>query len=199
MNRKRNVAIYVYDNAEVLDFAGPFEVFSVTAELNNDELFQVYVVAEEERLITAVNGLLVMPHTTIHNCPPPDILVIAGGIGSRQQMQKPDVLNWVQTIAQSAEIVMSVCSGALILGKAGLLDNLPATTHHGVFDVLAQVAPTATLRPDDRFVDNGRIITTGGISAGIDGSFHVVQRLYGTAVALKTAQYMEYNWSPPSN
>ncbi len=199
MNKKRNVAIYVYDNAEVLDFAGPFEVFSVTAELNNDELFQVYVVAEEERMITAVNGLLVMPHYTIHTCPPPDILVIAGGVGSRQQIQNPDVLAWVQRVAQSGEVVMSVCSGALILGKAGLLDNLPATTHHEVFDVLAQVAPTATLCPDDRFVDNGRIITTGGISAGIDGSFHVVQRLYGTAVAQKTAQYMEYDWMPPSN
>ena len=199
MNRKRNVAIYVYDNAEVLDFAGPFEVFSVTAELNNDELFRVYVVAEEERLITAVNGLLIMPHYTIHNCPPPDILVLAGGIGSRQQMQNANVLVWVQRVAQSGEIVMSVCSGALILGKAGLLDNLPATTHHEVFDVLAQAVPTATLRPDDRFVDNGRIITTGGITAGIDGSFHVVQRLYGTAVAEKTAQYMEYDWTPPSN
>lgn len=199
MNKKQNVAIYVYDNAEVLDFAGPFEVFSVTAELNNDELFQVYVVAEEERLITAVNGLIIMPHYTIHNCPMPDILILAGGVGSRQQIQKPEVLGWIQTIAKTAEVVMSVCSGALILGKAGLLDNLPATTHHGVFDVLAEVAPTATLCPDDRFVDNGRIITTGGISAGIDGSFHVVQRLYGTAVAQKTAQYMEYNWAPPPN
>lgn len=190
---RRAVAILVYDEAEVLDFAGPFEVFSVTAELNGYEPFDVFLVAEDDRAIRAVNGLRVLPDYTVANCPKPDILVVAGGAGSRRVMANGGLIDWVTRTAEEAEIVMSVCSGARILARAGLLDGLAATTHHEVFEHLRELAPEAEIREGERFVDAGRIITTGGISAGIDGSFHVVERLLGPAVARRTADYMEYD------
>ncbi len=141
-----------------------------------------------------MNGLRVLPDYTTANCPQPDILIVAGGAGSRQQMENGPLVRWVQRSAERAEIVMSICSGARILARAGLLDSVPATTHHEVLDHLRDLAPDAEIRSGERFVDAGRIVTTGGISAGIDGSFHVVERLLGPDVARRTAEYMEYDW-----
>lgn len=194
-DRRRNVAILVFDGAEVLDFAGPFEVFSVTSELNDHRYFQVFVVAEEERPIRAVNGLRIVPDHSFDTSPAPDVLVVSGGAGSRREMENPDLLGWVKRVSERAEVVLSVCSGARILARAGLLRGRPATTHHEVLDDLRELAPDAEVRGDARFVDAGRIVTTGGISAGIDGSFHVVERLLGREVARRTARYMEYDWN----
>lgn len=193
----RNVAILVFEDAEVLDFAGPFEVFSVTSELNNYEPFSVFLVAEEARPIRAVNGLTVVPNHDFSTTPEPHILVVAGGGGSRREMEDERLLQWVRSVSQGAELVMSVCSGARILARAGLLSGLPVTTHHEVLDHLRELAPDADVRSDQRFIDTGRVITTGGISAGIDGSFHVVERLLGQEVAVRTARYMEYDWPRP--
>jgi transcriptional regulator GlxA family with amidase domain len=195
---KRNVAIFLFDAVEVLDFAGPFEVFSVTSELNNHQYFNVYTVAEKLGAITAVNGLSVNPRYCFADCPHPDILIVPGGIGSRVAMNNPRVVEWVKAVSPQAELVLSVCSGARILARCGLLDGLAATTHHEVIEHLRELAPNTVIQENVRFVDTGRIMTSGGISAGIDLSFHVVHKLWGAEAAAKTARYMEYNWKSPS-
>lgn len=188
----RKVAILLFDDVEVLDFAGPFEVFSVTAEINPDELFHVYTVAEEKKPILTRNGLSVNPDYTLSDCPQPDVLIVPGGQGTRKAMKDAKILDWVQHTANEAELVLSVCTGSLVLGAAGLLDGLRITTHHQAFDLLREVAPGAEVVEDQRFVDSGRAITSGGISAGIDMCLYVVGKLLGGDYKAKTAAYMEY-------
>lgn len=193
---KRRVAILIFEDAEVLDFAGPFEVFSVASELHGDALFDVQPVASTPAPLRAVNGMVVLPNATFAEASAPDILVIVGGAGTRRAMTDPNLLDWVEKTATQAEVVMSVCSGTRILAVLGMLDDLEITTHHQVVEHVAELAPKAKLRRGERFVDTGRIVTTGGISAGIDGSFHLVARLAGADVAKATAAYMEYRWVP---
>ena len=182
----------------MLDFAGPFEVFSVTGKRDETDPFNVYTVAESEGPILARNGLSVNPSFTFANCPDPDILVVPGGYGARAQMVNSTVLAWVREVADQAELVLSICTGSLILAKAGLLDGLAATTHHLVLDLLAEVAPDTEVRGDVRVVDNGSVVTSAGVAAGMDMSFHVVARLLGEQQALETAGYIEYPWTPQS-
>ena len=191
---KRNLAILIFDDVEVLDFAAPFEVFAVTSELNNYEPFNVFLVAESQRTYKAVNGLQVVPNYEISNCPNPDILVVPGGVGTRTQMNDQKLINWIQKVSEQAELVMSICTGARLLAKAGLLDGLEITTHHEAYDELRQLVPTAIVNERKRYIDRGKILTTGGISAGIDGSLYVVNKLLGREIARKTAIYMEYDW-----
>jgi transcriptional regulator GlxA family with amidase domain len=186
----------VFDDAEVLDFCGPFEVFSVTGRDRDPKPFRVRLVAEKARPVLARNGLSVNPDHTLADCPRSDILLVPGGQGTRKLMHNRAVVDWVRDRAAGAELVLSVCTGALVLGAAGLLDGLAATTHHGAFGELRQAALKATVREGVRFVDNGRVITSGGIAAGIDMSLHVVARLHGPEVAAQTARYMEYPWQP---
>lgn len=192
MSQPRNVAILIFDEVEVLDFCGPFEVFGVTGRSQEDAPFNVYTVAESMEPVLARNGLSVNPRYTIADCPPPDLLVIPGGFGARKQMHNPVVIEWIKRCAGPAELVLSVCTGALLLANAGLLDGLAATTHHGAFDLLRAAAPRTEVREGERFVDNGKLITSAGISAGIDMSLHVVARLLGEKVARETAERMEY-------
>jgi transcriptional regulator GlxA family with amidase domain len=194
--RPRNVAILIFDDAEVLDFCGPFEVFSVTGRAEPVRPFNVYTVAEKAAPVLARNGLSVNPAYTLADCPKPDILLIPGGYGTRREMNNPALLAWITAQAGQVELLLSVCTGALVLGKAGLLDGLQVTTHHSAFDLLAEVAPGATICLAERFLDNGRVIVSAGISAGIDMSLHVVSRLLGVEVAAETARYMEYDWRP---
>ncbi len=193
---KREVAILVFEDAEVLDFSGPFEVFAVTSELNDDRLFDVNLVARDRNPVRSINGMQVLPNRSCAEMPAPQVLVIAGGSGSRRAMHDPDLLAWTAQAVRSAEVVLSVCSGSRLLAALGLLAGKPFTTHHQVFDHLLEIEPTAQPVREARFVDTGRIITTGGISAGIDGAFHVVARLHGADVAERTAGYMEYRWTP---
>jgi transcriptional regulator GlxA family with amidase domain len=194
----RNVAILMFDDVEVLDFAGPFEVFSVTSQLSKGERpFAVSTVAVHPGAVNARNGLSVNPDSTISDCPPPDILIVPGGQGTRKLIDNSAVINWIKDCAPTAELVLSVCTGSLLLAKAGLLEGLEATTHHQVLDLLKELAPNTTIIENQRFVDNGKIITSGGIAAGIDMSLHVVGKLLGTAQAEQTAEHMEYkigNW-----
>jgi transcriptional regulator GlxA family with amidase domain len=189
---KKNVAILIFDDVEVLDFAGPFEVFALTDELCHHEPFHTFTVATAPGSVRARNGLKVVPDFTLENCPPPHVLVIPGGSGTRPLLNKPALLEWLRTKARTAEIVMSVCTGALVLAKAGLLDGLRITTHHTALDLLRELAPTAIVDPSSRFHDHGKIITSAGISAGLDASLHVVARLLGPAAAETTARQMEY-------
>ncbi len=194
---KPNLAILIFDDIEVLDFAAPFEVFAVTSELNNYEPFNVFLVAETQRTYKAVNGLQVVPNYEISNCPNPDILILPGGVGTRTQMHNQKLITWIKKISERAELLMSVCTGARLLAKAGLLDRLEITTHHEAYDELRQLVPTASVKERKRFVDQDKILTTGGISAGIDGSLYVVNKLLGQEIARKTAIYMEYDWQSP--
>lgn len=196
MSGQRCVAILVFPDVEVLDFCGPFEVFSITGRDRDPKPFRVRLVSEHAGPILARNGLSVNPDYTLADCPKADLLLIPGGMGTRPLMHNATVVDWVRRRAAEAELVLSVCTGALILARAGLLDGLAATTHHGALDLLRETAPNTTIRTESRFVDNGRVITSGGIAAGIDMALHVVGRLEGLAVAEQTARYMEYPWIP---
>lgn len=196
MTKQRNVAILIFDDVEVLDFAGPFEVFNVTGEVISPAPFNVYMIAEKADPIKARGKLSINPHYTLNNCPTPDILLIPGGIGARPLLNNADLLSWIKTQAEKVEFLLSVCTGALLLGKAGLLDGLEATTHHTAFDFLREITPNTIVHEDRRYVDNGKIITAGGISAGIDMSLYVVAGLLGEDNLQATLDEMEYTWTP---
>ena len=191
--KQRNLAILIFDDVEVLDFCGPFEVFSITGKRDGSDPFHVYTVAQKTP-VSARNKLSINPHYTLKNCPQPDILVVPGGFGTRGEMLNETLLEWIKQLYPQTEHILSVCTGALILAKAGLVENIAATTHHGAFDELRAVAPNAEIREGDRIVDSGKIIFSGGISAGIDASFYLVAKLLGRETALETASYMEYDW-----
>lgn len=159
----------------------------------------MYTVAQRSAPVTARNGLSLNPRHSFTNCPPPDILVVPGGFGTRREMKNPVMLEWIARTAPSCDLILSVCTGALVLGAAGLLDGLEATTHFMAFDELRAVAPRTTVRTETRIVDNGNVILSAGVSAGIDMSLHVVARLLGADVARETASYMEYEgtWERP--
>ena len=193
MNKKRNIGILIFDNVEVLDFAGPFEVFSVTSELNNFEPFNVFTVGEMSAPIRAVNGLSVNPTFDFNTCPSLDVLIIAGGSGTRKLMEKKNVLDWIHKVHQKSELTLSICSGARLLGVLGILDGKPYCTHHEVYEHMKEIVPTGKPRRKQRFINTGKIYTSGGISAGIDLAFHIVEKLLGKKVAKLTATYMEYN------
>ncbi len=205
--KQRNVAILIFDDVEVLDFCGPFEVFSITGKRDGLDPFNVYTVAEKTPIF-ARNNLSVNPKYTFETCPQPDILVVPGGggrradgtpYGTRREMDNEILLEWINQLYPNTEHILSVCTGALILAKAGLAENIAATTHHHAFAELRAVAPNTEIREGERVVDNGKIIFSGGISAGIDASFYLVAKLLGKEVALKTATYMEYDWQEVVN
>jgi transcriptional regulator GlxA family with amidase domain len=187
------VGILIFDDVEVLDFCGPFEVFSVTGRRDNRNCFEVYTVAEEQKPVCARNNLSVNPSYSISSCPAPQILIVPGGYGTRREMSNQNLIQWISAVSKSAELVLSVCTGALLLAKAGLLEHLNATTHHGALDLLQQVAPNTTVIKE-RIVDNGKVILSAGISAGIDMSLYVVAKIYGAETAREAAGYMEYDW-----
>jgi len=189
----RNVAILIFDEVEVLDFCGPFEVFGVTGLILRPKPFNVYTVAEKSPIV-ARNGLSVNPTYNLENCLQPDILLVPGGYGTRREINNPTIINWIQAQFPKVELMLSVCTGALVLGKAGLLDGLSATTHFGAEAELRAVAPKTTVCMSERYVDNGKVITSAGISAGIDMALYTVGRLLGAEVAADTAHYMQYDY-----
>jgi transcriptional regulator GlxA family with amidase domain len=197
----RNVGILIFDDVEVLDFCGPFEVFSVARpvgeQADDTRLFAVRTVAEENRLIRCRGGLLVQPHLTTADAPPGafDILVVPGGQGTRRERLNRRLLDWIAAHDGRTELTTSVCTGAFLLAERGLLDGRRATTHWASVDWMRQQYPAVTMLADTRFVDEGHIITSAGISAGIDMSLHVIARLHGSETAAWTARRMEYEWS----
>jgi transcriptional regulator GlxA family with amidase domain len=189
----RTVGILIFNDVEVLDFAGPFEVFSVTSQLNDFEAFQVFTISQRMDQILAVNGLKVIPDFAIEKHPPIDILVISGGQGTNQLLSDDKLLQWLKKIYGTCQVTLSICSGARLLGKIGLLDHKPFCTHHEVYDHMKVMAPLGIPQRDKRYVQTDeRLYTSGGISAGIDLSFYIVERLLGSAIAKRTADYMEY-------
>lgn len=195
----KNVGIYLFNKVELLDFAGPYEVFSTTSELNDNKAFKVFTVSEDGGAIKSVNGLIVIPDYSFDNHPKIDILIIPGGEGTKNEIKKKKVMEWVNKTQGSAEIMATVCSGARIPAVLGLLDGLEATTHQSVIDDVKKLAPNVTIDHTKRFIDNGKIMTSGGISAGIDLSLHIVKKLCGEDTAQKTMEYMEYGEAAPKN
>jgi transcriptional regulator GlxA family with amidase domain len=189
----RRVAVLLFDDVEVLDFAGPFEVFGVARTEAGVFAFEVFTVALERTLVAARNDLCILPHVSTADAGRIDVLVIPGGFGTRREMRDDAMLNVVRELSASADLTLSVCTGALVLGAAGLLRGLAATTHYGAMDELRALDCAAVL-PDARIVDNGRIITSAGVSAGIDAALHIVSRLLGHGAAIDTARYMQYDW-----
>lgn len=194
--KSRSVGILIFDDVEVLDFCGPFEVFAVTGRQVVPDAFDVFTVARSHDAVSARNGLSVNPRYALDDAPQIDLLLIPGGYGTRPLMTDATIIDWIRQRAAQAELVLSVCTGSLLLAKAGLLDELSATTHHLALDLLRDVAPGTTVCDDRRVVDNGRVITSAGVAAGIDMSFHVVARLLGADVARQAAGYIEYPWQP---
>lgn len=193
----RTVGILIFDEVEVLDFCGPFEVFSSARPAGKDgagdRLFRVVTIAEEVRTISARGGLLVQPHYAIDDHPPLDILLVPGGFGTRQVLTNDRLLAWIGEQGRRVELATSVCTGAFLLAATGLLDGLRATTYWSVVQNLGERYPAVTPVGDARFVDEGRVVTAAGVSAGIDMSLHVVARLHGEAAADWTARLMEYD------
>ncbi len=190
----RNVAILIFPDVEILDFCGPFEVFSVAGRVAEPSAFNVFTISEQFGPVRTHNGLSVNPHYRLDNAPQPDLLLIPGGLGTRPLLNNGPLLEWIRTKSGVAELTLSVCTGSLLLAKAGLLDGLETTTHSGALDLLRQLAPKANVHADRRYVDNGRIVCSAGIAAGIDMSLHIVERLLGPESAIKTTRYMEYPW-----
>lgn len=191
--RMMNVAIVLWNGVELLDFAGPGEVFAATQ--TEKAGFNVYTVGELDEPIVSQGFVEITPKYTIENCPRPDIIVLPGG-GTGAALRAHALIKWVKDSEKDATAVMSVCTGAFILAEAGLLDGKEATTHWSAIDRLKEVAKNTKVFADRRFVDNGKIITCAGVSAGIDGSLHLVAKLLGDDVARHTARYMEYEWKP---
>jgi transcriptional regulator GlxA family with amidase domain len=187
-----NVGIFLFNEVEVMDFAGPFEVFSVTSELNDYRLLKVFTISQDGDLIASVNNLKVQPDYSFSTHPKIDILIIPGGVGTKILLNNTDVLSWIKKNYEKSQITFSVCSGARLLGKIDVLDRKESTTHHEVIDHLKEIAPKAIINENKRFIDNGKIMTSAGISAGIDLSLYVVEKLFGKEVREKTSRYMEY-------
>jgi transcriptional regulator GlxA family with amidase domain len=196
MERKQ-VGIVLYEDVEVLDFCGPFEVFSVT-RLNEQKRreepspFSAFLVAESKSPVIATGGMRVVPDHDLESCPKLDILLVPGGWGFRHQMNNDRLLKWITDRSRQVETLTSVCTGALLLGKAGLLDGKRATTHWRLLDSMQEMFPTVTVEKRLHFVEEGAFFSSAGISAGIDMTLRLVARYYGEAVARATAKHMEY-------
>jgi transcriptional regulator GlxA family with amidase domain len=195
------VGVFIFDDVEVLDFAGPFEVFSRTRTVagadsrrtNDSAPFETFTVARTRDTITAIGGLRIVPHYSWADAPAIDILVVPGGFGTRGLLHDEPALAWIGETASRSRQVTSVCTGALLLAKIGLLQGKRATTHWAGLELLASIDPTIQVQRDRRVVHDG-IFTSAGVSAGIDMSFAVVEQICGRTVAAETAHYIEYPW-----
>ncbi|UOD29617.1 DJ-1/PfpI family protein [Massilia violaceinigra] len=196
----RTIGIYVFDDVEVLDFAGPYEVFTcatrMAARLAPDAAapFRVRTIGATTEMLRARAGLSVLPEADFAGAGDIDVLIVPGGVVTNEQT-KPDVIAWIAATAARSELTASVCTGAILLAQAGLLDGQEATTHWADVEELRASFPLVRVLEQRRWIDNGAIVTSGGISAGIDMSLHLVERLAGRELALRTAHLMEYDWN----
>ncbi len=200
---RKCVGIVVFEEIEVLDFCGPFEVFSAT-RLNEDRRreepspFEVLLIAEKIAPVVTAGGMEVIPDQSFASCPKLDILVVPGGWGTRKELHNPAMIEWLRLRASEVETLTSVCTGAMLLGAIGVLDGHRATTHWRSLDWMRESFPAVTVVYDQHVAEDGAILTSAGIAAGIDLALKVVARYCGEAVARATARHMEYPY-PESN
>jgi transcriptional regulator GlxA family with amidase domain len=191
------IGIALFDGAEELDWAGPWEVLAAWSQQFPDDGVDVFTVARTEGEITCAKGLHVLPDRTWANAGKLDILVYPGGMGTRRELKDEAVLEWLRNTAASGTLMTSVCTGALVYAAAGFLRDRPATTYWSAHDLLRELEPTVESRPDDRFVDAGEVITAAGVSAGIDMALHLVARLHSPQRAREVRRYIQYDPAPP--
>ena len=197
MDKQKLVGILLFNDVEVLDFCGPFEVFSVV-RLNEERRrlepspFTVFLVAEKKDPIITAGGMRVLPDYSFDDCPTLDVLVVPGGWGTRAEMNNPRLIEWIARRSKRLETLASVCTGSLLLGQAGLLEGKRATTHWLALDWMQELFPTTAVERRLHFVEDGSLITSAGISAGIDMALKVVSRHFGEDIARTTARNMEY-------
>ncbi len=201
-NRIR-VGILIFDQVETLDFTGPFEVFSVTRELETNRVssvspFEVILVAQSIRPVTTAGGMKVLPQYSFEHCPDLDVIVVPGGWGTRAEMKNPVLIGWLTERSVRTKVISSVCTGALLLGQAGLLRGKQATTHWRSLDFMQESFPSTKVVRDQHVTVDGRFYTSAGISAGIDMSLLITAFFLGEEIARSTARHMEYPW-PESN
>ena len=198
MERKR-VGILIFPQVEVLDFCGPFEVLAAvrldeSRRREQSSPFDVFLVAERAEPVVANGGLRVLPDHTLADCPPLDLLIVPGGWGVRREINNKALIAWIAERGQQVETLASVCTGAMLLGRAGLLDGKHATTHWDSLNWMRESFPNVTVEDQLRFVEDGYVITSAGISAGIDMALRLVARYFGEDIARATARHMEYRY-----
>jgi len=190
-----NIGIYIYDEAEVLDFSGPFEVFTTASRVckKTKKPFEVFLVSETGKEVVARAGYKVIPNYGFHNHPDIDVLIVSGGVHTHE-LDKTEVINWVSTQSKQVALIASVCTGAFILAKAKVINKHKVTTHWEDINDLKEMFPELTVVKGVRWVDEGNLVTSGGISAGIDMSLHLVSKLQNESLAEDTAKQMEFLW-----
>lgn len=191
------IGFFVFDGAEELDWVGPWEVLAAWSQTWPEDDIETFTVSRREGPITCAKGLRLLPDYTWATAPEIDVLVYPGGRGTRPQLGDADIRRWLVDLAEGDTLMTSVCTGALVFADAGLLDGLPATTHWENLDQLAALGNDVEVRPDDRFVDNGSVITAAGVSAGIDMALHLVARLHSPDRAKQVRRYIQYDPEPP--
>jgi transcriptional regulator GlxA family with amidase domain len=193
----RRIGIALFDGAEELDWAGPWEVLAAwSRQWPNDEV-DVFTMARTHDLVTCAKGLRVLPDHSWESAPPLDVLVYPGGRGTRRELKDEAVLGWLRDERQRDTLMTSVCTGSLVYAAAGLLRGRPATTYWSELDLLRELDPSIDVRRDDRFVDSGEMVTAAGVSAGIDMALHLVARLHSVARAKDVRRYIQYDPAPP--
>lgn len=195
----RQIGIFVYHDVEVLDFAGPYEVFTCATRVSGllepgaPPPFRVRTIGQDSAKLHAHAGLPILPEADFSSAGQVDVLIVPGGVVTAE-LAKPAVLDWIAQQATRCELVASVCTGSFILAQAGLLNGLEATTHWDDIEAMRASYPQVKVQAQRRWIDQGRIVTSAGISAGIDMSLHLVEQLAGRELALQTAHRMEYDW-----
>jgi transcriptional regulator GlxA family with amidase domain len=193
----KHIGILLFPDVEELDAVGPWEVLAFWTRTWPDDDYAVTTLAKDAGPVTCAKGLRILPDHTYQGAPPLDVLIYPGGQGTRPHLKDEDQLDWVRRQRAQVPLMTSVCTGSLVYAAAGLLSNRPATTHWASLDLLSGLDPTIEVRPDDRFVDSGEIITSAGVSAGIDMALHLVQRLASTERAREVRRGIQYDPQPP--
>src|SRR5438067_170244 len=190
------IAVAVFEGAEELDFAGPWEVLAAWRFLYPDDV-EVVLVGESTEPVSCAKGMRVVADTSWDELGDVDVLVYPGGRGTRVQLGDERIRSWLRGLKEGGTLMTSVCTGALVYADAGLLDGRPATTYWSAFDELLPLGREIAPRPEDRFVDNGDVITAAGVSAGIDMALHLVGRLGSPEKAREVRRYIQYDPMPP--
>jgi transcriptional regulator GlxA family with amidase domain len=193
----KRIGIALFEGAEELDWAGPWEVLSAWSHQWPDDEVDVFTFARTNDVVRCAKGLRVLPDHSWESAPPLDVLVYPGGHGTRRELKDEVVLNWLRNERQRGTLMTSVCTGALVYAAAGLLRDRPATTYWSEVDLLRELDPSIDVRADDRFVDSGEVVTAAGVSAGLDMALHLVARFHSVERAKDVRRYIQYDPAPP--
>ncbi|SKA90970.1 DJ-1/PfpI family protein [Agreia bicolorata] len=193
----KHIGILLFDGVEELDAVGPWEVLSWWTRTSPDDGYDVFLIADSLDPVNCAKGMRILPDVRLDAAPPLEVLIYPGGRGTRGHLLDEQRLEWVRAQRETVPLMTSVCTGSLVYAAAGLLSNRPATTHWGSLERLGELDSTIEVRPDDRFVDDGDVITSSGVSAGIDMALHLVARLAGVARAREVRRGIQYDPQPP--